>query len=303
MSTPGEIKPVDFAMSAAPSTFWQDVYLLTKPRLSALALLAVMSGYFMADGGVFKLATLFETLVGTALVAVGASMLNQLLERFSDQRMKRTANRPLPAGRMKPGTALSIGAAAAIAGLLLLAVRVNIETSLLAALTLGLYVFAYTPLKPISTLNTLVGAVPGALPPLIGWSAAADGELGLKAATLFAILFVWQLPHFLAIAWLYRKDYAAAGLKMLPTVDPDGRSTGRQMVIHSAALLPVALLPYFREMTGALYFFSAVLLGIVFFSVCVNFLVRRDDRAARIVFVVSIAYLPLLLAVMMFDKI
>jgi len=302
MSAP-DAKPAEFAMPGAPATFWQDVYLLTKPRLSALALLAVMSGYFMADGGVFKLTTLFETLVGTALVAVGASMLNQLLERFSDQRMQRTANRPLPAGRMNPGTALSIGAAAAIAGLLLLAVRVNIETSLLAALTLGLYVFAYTPLKPISTLNTLVGAIPGALPPLIGWAAAADGEIGLKAATLFAILFIWQLPHFLAIAWLYRKDYAAAGLKMLPTVDPDGRSTGRQMVIHSAALLPVALLPFFREMTGALYFFSAFLLGIVFFSTCVNFLIRRDDRAARIVFVVSIAYLPLLLAVMMFDKI
>lgn len=303
MSTPGDAKPVEFAMPAAPATFWQDVYLLTKPRLSALALLAVMSGYFMADSHVFKLTTLCETLLGTALVAVGASMLNQLLERNSDKRMQRTANRPLPAGRMQAGTALSIGAACAIVGLLLLAVRVNIETSLLAALTLGLYVFAYTPMKPLSTLNTLVGAVPGALPPLIGWAAAADGDLGLKAATLFAILFIWQLPHFLAIAWLYRKDYAAAGLKMLPTVDPEGRSTGRQMVIHSAALLPASLLPFFREMTGPLYFFSALALGVVFFISCVNFLVRRDDRAARIVFVVSIAYLPLLLAVMMFDKV
>lgn len=298
-----DAKTVEFEMPLAPATFWQDVYLLTKPRLSALALLAVMAGYFMADGTGFKVSTLLETLVGTALVAVGASMLNQLIERHSDRHMQRTANRPLPAGRMLPGTALSVGAATAIVGLLLLAIRVNIETSLLAALTLGLYVFAYTPMKPVSTLNTLVGAVPGALPPMIGWTAAADGELGLKAMTLFAILFIWQLPHFLAIAWLYKKEYAAAGLKMLSTVDPDGRSTGRQMVIHSAALLPVALLPFFREMTGTLYFFSAVVLGVVFFATCVNFMLKRDDRAARIVFVTSIAYLPLLLAIMMFDKI
>jgi len=303
MSAHGEAKTVEFEMASAPATFWQDVYLLTKPRLSALALLAVMAGYFMADGSGFKLSTLLETLLGTGLVAVGASMLNQLIERYSDARMQRTANRPLPAGRMLPGTALSVGALAAIVGLLLLAIRVNIETSLLAALTLGLYVFAYTPMKPLSTLNTLVGAIPGALPPMIGWAAAADGELGLKAMTLFAILFIWQLPHFLAIAWLYKKEYAAAGLKMLSTVDPDGRSTGRQMLIHSAALLPVSLLPFFREMTGPLYFFSAVLLGVVFFATCVNFLLKRDDRAARIVFVASIAYLPLLLAIMMFDKI
>lgn len=293
-------------MAALPdvpaSSLWQDICFLTKPRLSSLVLLAVMAGYFMADVRQFRLQVLFETLVGTSLVAAGASMLNQFLERFSDARMARTRNRPLPAGRMTPGAVLFSGIGIGILGLVLLAVRVNLETSLWAALTLGLYVFAYTPLKPRSTLNTLVGAIPGALPPLIGWS-AASGEIGLKAMTLFAILFIWQLPHFLAIAWLYKKDYAEAGLKMLPTVDPDGSSTARQMVIHCAALLPIALLPFFREMTGRLYFFSALGLGLAFFATTLLFLRKRDDTTARYVFLASVAYLPLLLAVMMYDKI
>lgn len=301
MSLQGDAK-VAVLPGAAVTTLWQDICYLTKPRLSSLVLLAVMAGYFMADVQQLRLQVLLETLIGTALVAAGASMLNQLIERFTDARMARTQNRPLPSGRMTPGTVLFTGIAVGTAGLILLATRVSLETSLWAALTLGLYVFAYTPLKPKSTLNTLVGAVPGALPPLIGWS-AASGEIGLKALTLFAILFIWQLPHFLAIAWLYRKDYAAAGLQMLPTVDPDGSSTARQMVIHCAALLPVALLPYFREMSGKLYFFSSVGLGLAFFATTVLFLMKRDDTAARRVFLASVAYLPLLLAVMMYDKI
>jgi heme o synthase len=189
-----------------------------------------------------------------------------------------------------------------IAGMAYLAASVNLDAALWATLTMALYVFVYTPLKRVTTLNTLVGAVPGAIPPLIGWT-AAQGSLDARAWSLFAIIFVWQLPHFLAIAWMYREDYQRAGLLMLPTVDDGGHSTGRQVVLHSLSLIPVTLIPVFLKMAGGMYFVSALVLGVLFLAAGVNFASKRTDAAARVLFLASVAYLPLLLALLIVDKI
>ena len=278
-----------------------DYKLLTRPRLSTLVLLATLVGFFFGSDDHIDLVLLLETLLGTALVAGGSSALNQVLEVRTDALMERTRNRPLPAGRMSQSEVLYFGVAASVVGLLYLALRVNLNASLWAAVTLAVYVFAYTPLKRLTTFNTLVGAVPGALPPLIGW-AAARGSLTQPSFALFALLFVWQLPHFLAIAWIYRADYARAGLVMLPTIDPEGFATGRQIVVHSLSLLPVSLLPLYYHMSGARYLCGALVLGIAFLAVAINFAIKRSDRAARQLFLASVAYLPLLLALMMVDR-
>lgn len=284
------------------SSRFNDLCLLVKPRLSSVVLLSTLTGFFLASPSSMDWVLLLNTLLGTALVAAGASMLNQVIERKSDAKMQRTRNRPLPAGRMDPAQALSLGAIAAIAGMTYLAASVNLEAALWATLTMALYVFVYTPLKRVTTLNTLVGAVPGAIPPLIGWT-AAQGSLDARAWSLFAIIFVWQLPHFLAIAWMYREDYQRAGLLMLPTVDDGGHSTGRQVVLHSLSLIPVTLIPVFLKMAGGMYFVSALVLGVLFLAAGVNFASKRTDTAARVLFLASVAYLPLLLALMIVDKI
>ena len=279
-----------------------DYVMLAKPRLSSLVLLAALAGFFFGSTGNIDFVLLLETLFGTALVACGASALNQVLERENDALMDRTKGRPLPSHRLEVDQVLYFGVATAVIGMLYLALCVNLPSAQWAALTLALYVFIYTPLKRITSLNTLVGAIPGALPPLIGF-AAARGELTIEAWCLFAILFAWQLPHFLAIAWIYRDDYSRAGFQMLPKVDPEGYSTGRQMALHSLTLLPLSLLPFFLHMSGVIYMISALLMSAAFIIFALNFTFKRTDKAARQLFLSSVAYLPLMLAVMMYDRV
>ncbi len=289
-------------LQAAAHSRIDDYAQIAKPRLSLLVLLTTLVGFFFGSSARMDLWRLLETLLGTGLVAVGSGALNQVLEWRSDARMSRTANRPLPARRMGLHEVLYLGVAASIAGLAYLAVRVNIESAAVAALTLGLYIFVYTPLKRVTSLNTLAGALTGALPPLIGYYAARE-QLDWPAYVLFAILFIWQLPHFLAIAWLYRVQYTRAGLRMLPTSDPEGIATGMQMVVHALTLLPLSMLPLFFQMSGATYLAGALSLGLFFLASCLWFAIKRNDSAARKVFLASVIYLPLLLSLMMYDSI
>jgi protoheme IX farnesyltransferase len=239
--------------------------------------------------------------LGTALVAAGASALNQLIEREYDARMRRTCDRPLPSGRMQPATVMVFGGVCACAGLIYLALAVNLITSVIGAVTLLSYLFIYTPLKRVTWLNTAVGAIPGGLPPLMGWT-AATGQLSGEGWALFAILVFWQLPHFLAIAWVYRDEYAKAGFKMLSVIDPQGRRTARQAISHTLGLLPVSLCPFVFGLTGPVYLFSALALGIAFLWFAIRFARHLTVPRARQLFYVSILYLPLLLTSMVLDK-
>ena len=272
---------------------------LVKARLTVLVLLTTLVGFYVGALGRLDLMLLLHTMVGTALLASGASALNQLMEREYDARMQRTEDRPLPSGRMQPLTVLILGGVCGGVGLIYLALSVNL---LLGAITLASYLFIYTPLKRVTTLNTIVGAVPGALPPLMGWVAARN-EISIGGWALFAILFFWQLPHFLAIAWIYRDQYARAGFVMLPVVDPDGTRTGRQAVSHTLGLLPVSLGPFLLHLAGPVYLFGALILGLVFLWFAVQFSRHLTIPRARQLFFVSIMYLPLLLGLMVFDKV
>jgi protoheme IX farnesyltransferase len=224
-----------------------------------------------------------------------------LFERDYDARMRRTQDRPLPSGRMQPQTVLLVGITSSIFGLIYLARAVNLTASLVSAGSLLIYLFIYTPLKRVTWLNTAVGAIPGALPPLIGWAAARGGLAG-AGWTLFAIQAFWQIPHFMAIAWLYRAEYARAGFKMLPVIDPDGRRTSRQAIVFTLGLLPLSLSPYFFKLTGPVYLTGALILGLAFLWSAVQFARRLSESRARQLFYVSILYLPLLLALMVLDK-
>ena len=285
---------------ARPGLF-ADVCELTKARLTSLVLVTTLAGFYLGWEGPMDYARLLNTMFGTALVAAGAGALNQLLERGPDALMNRTRERPLPAGRMKPDTALLIGSGLAASGLLYLFFLVNTLGSALAALTMASYVFVYTPLKRITTLNTLVGAVPGALPPVIGW-AAARGTVGIEAGALFAILFCWQMPHFLAIAWMYREDYARGGFVMLTHQDEHGAATGRQAVNYSFALLLVSLLPSLLGIAGREYFVGAFLLGAGMVYCAARMQLAPGRLHARQLFFASIIYLPLLLGLLAWDK-
>lgn len=288
------------SVAATPSAF-ADFCELVKARLTTLVLTTTLAGFYLGWSGPMNFLRLFNTLLGTALVAAGAAALNELLERDADALMHRTQDRPLPSGRMRPDTALLVGAGLAVGGLLYLYGTVNVLTSLLAALTLVSYVFVYTPLKRRTSLNTLVGAVPGALPPMIGW-AAARGSLGSEAWALFAILFCWQMPHFLAIAWMYREDYARGGFVMLTHLDEAGNATGRQAVNYALALMLVSLVPTILGMVGVAYFLGAFVLGagLAFCAARMQFAPSRPH--ARQLFFASILYLPLLLGLMALDK-
>ena len=275
---------------------------LVKARLTFLVLLTTLVGFYVGAREFVDFVLLIHTLAGTALVACGASALNQLWEKEHDAKMRRTESRPLPSGRMQPGTVLIFGGACSVAGLIYLALAVNLLTSLLGSLTLVTYVFIYTPLKRITWLNTAVGAIPGALPPLMGWTAARN-ELSGEGWSLFAILFFWQIPHFLAIAWMYREEYAKAGFIMLPAVDPEGFRTGRQAVSHTLALLFVSLCPVMFRLAGVVYMFGAIVCGLIFLAFAVQFSRHLTLPRARQLFFVSILYLPLLLGLMVFDKI
>jgi protoheme IX farnesyltransferase len=282
---------------------WVAVYAdLIKARLTFLVLLTTLVGFYLGCRGPVNALLMFHTLLGTALVAGGAAALNQLLEREHDARMRRTRNRPLPSGRLQPATVMVFGGVCACAGLLELALAVNLLTSVLGAVSLLSYLFIYTPLKRVTWLNTAVGAIPGGLPPLMGW-AAARGELSGEGWALFAILAFWQLPHFLAIAWIYRDEYAQAGFKMLPVVDPEGHRTARQTVSHTLALLTASLCPFLFKLTGPVYLVGALLLGLTFLAFAIRFARRLTVTRARQLFYASILYLPLLLGIMVLDKI
>src|SRR5271154_53127 len=275
---------------------------LFKMRLTTLVLLTTLVGFYLGSRGPVSYGLMCSTVLGTALLAVGASALNQLLEREHDAKMRRTQDRPLPSGRLTPEAGLIIGGVCAGAGLVWLALAVNLVTALLGAITLASYVFVYTPLKRVTTLNTAIGAIPGALPPLMGWT-AARGEISAEGWSLFAILCFWQLPHFLAIAWMYRDEYAKAGFVMLPVVVPPGERTGRQAVSPTLGLLPVSLCPFLFKMVGPVYLVGAILLGIAFLWCAFQFSRQLTLPRARVLFFASILYLPLLLGLMVFDKI
>ena len=285
------------AATAAPETPLRDFVELTKPRITLMVVLTTLVGYLLATPGGLDWARLVHTLVGTALLAGGASALNQYLERRVDARMRRTARRPLPAGRLAPVQALAFGLGLGLAGGLYLLVLVNALTSALGVLTLASYILVYTPLKPKSNLNTIVGAVPGAIPPMMGCTAVRN-EVDLLAWALFGILFLWQMPHFLAIAWLYRTDYQRGGLAMLPVEDEDGNRTARQMMLWASALVPVSLLPSVLGVSGLAYFVGAFLLGLGFLASAVAFGFYQNPRTARRVVLASVAYLPLVLILM-----
>mgnify|MGYP000342013116 CR=1 FL=1 len=286
------------AEKSAPAV-WAD---LVKARLTSLVLLTTAVGFYMGSPGPVDVARWLHTLVGTGLLAAGAAALNQFLERDLDALMRRTQDRPLPSGRITPGTALVFGGVISMLGLAWLALQTTLAAAALGALTLALYLGVYTPLKRVSTLNTVVGAVPGALPPLIGW-AAATGEVSAGGWALFALQFFWQIPHFLAIAWLYRDDYARAGLKMLPVLDLEGERTGLQSIGHALGLLTVSLSPFVLGLAGAAYLAGAFALGVVLLGLAVRFARRLELAHARWLFLASVIYLPAVLGLMVLDRV
>jgi protoheme IX farnesyltransferase len=290
------------AAPLAQGTLFADLAELTKPRITMMVAITTAAGFLLAaQGSTLDFLRLAHTLIATAMLSAGACALNQVVERDSDLRMRRTASRPLPAGRLHPDAGLLWGVLLVVGGLVYLAGSVNLLTALIGGFTVALYVFAYTPLKRLSSLATLVGAVPGALPPVMGWTAVRD-RVEPGAWALFAILFLWQLPHFLSIAWLYREDYARGGFPMLPVGDPDGRRTALQTLLYGGALLPVSLLPAPLGLVGATYLAGALLLGLLFFAACAGFARERSEKAARRLLLTSVAYLPALLAVMLIDR-
>ncbi|MBI4579176.1 MAG: protoheme IX farnesyltransferase [Planctomycetes bacterium] len=277
---------------------------LCKLRLVSLVLFTTGIGFVVGwrgELGLTWLLMLVHTILGTGLVAGGSMTLNQVMERDVDAIMQRTRHRPLPEGRVGVGDARVFGLVLSLLGTGYLLLAVNVVAAGLAALTSVVYLGAYTPLKKLTTLNTIVGAVSGAIPPMVGYAAAA-GQLGLPAWLLFGILFVWQIPHFLGIAWMYRDDYARAGLMMLPVVDRDGQVTARQIVLFSVTLLLVSLLPTLASVAGAVYLSAALVLGLAFVICGLPLLMHRDRRSARQVFIASVVYLPLLLVVLMLDR-
>jgi heme o synthase len=276
-----------------------DFVALTKPRLNMLVVATTMAGYYLGVDR-FDLSWFLATAVGTALVAGGAAAFNEIFERDTDTLMRRTRTRPLPGGRMRVASATWFALALSASGLALLAAGANPLAAGVAAVTLLSYTLVYTPLKSRTPLSTLVGGIPGGLPPMIGW-AAATGTLSVQAWVLFAIVFLWQMPHFLAIAWLCRDDYSKAGLPLMPVVEPNGRSTASLVVLYGLALVPVSLAPTLVGLAGRVYFGGVLILGLAFLALGVQFAIRRTNGAARRLFLGSIAYLPALWALMLLD--
>ena len=273
---------------------------LSKPRILSLILVTTALGFFLGNKGIHDVGALLITLVGAGLTCAGASALNNYLERDSDSKMTRTKNRPLPRGIISPNNALLFGILMVLIGVLLLAWEINILCAFLSILTAFLYVLVYTPMKKISWLNTTIGAIPGAIPPLGGW-AAATGQLDVGAWVLFLILFLWQHPHFYAIAWMFRDDYKRGGFKMLPVVEPDGRSTFFQTVAYAAILVPVSLLPTFIGMSGKIYFYGALVSGLGMFFIAVMLAGSKSILDARKLLKASVIYLPVLLLLIVID--
>ncbi len=290
------------ALTLAPGrTRLGDFATLTKPRVNLLVVATTIAGFYMAAGREGSLVALVAAAFGTALVSGGAAAFNQIAERDTDALMRRTRHRPVAAGRLPVVEATVFAFALVTAGLVYLRAAAGPLAAGVAALTAAWYALLYTPLKRRTSFATVVGAVPGALPPVIGW-AAARGAIDPATGVLFAIVFLWQLPHFLAIAWLYRDDYARAGLPVLPVVEPDGRSTARQAVGYAAALVPVSLAPTALGLSGAGYFVGAAVLGVMFLLLAMRFAAHRTEAAARSLFVGSVLYLPLLWILMVVGR-
>jgi protoheme IX farnesyltransferase len=275
---------------------------LTKPRLNFLVVASSAAGYYLGTANSVSGWLMAQAVVGTALVAAGSAVLNQLYERDTDALMRRTRQRPLPDGRISNIDALIFGIALSVAGVVMLAVRANLLAAGLALATLVVYLLVYTPMKRQTPLSTVVGAVPGALPPLIGWT-AARGTVDAGGLSLFAIVFLWQIPHFMAIAWMYRDDYSKAGFPMLPVIEPDGRRAGRQAMIYALALLPVSLMPTWAGVSGWIAFAIAAVLGIGLIVLSARFAAARTDQSARTLFYATITYLPLLWTALIIDKV
>jgi protoheme IX farnesyltransferase len=274
---------------------------LVKARLTLLVLVTTLIGFLFAWRGEMNYLYLFHVLCGTALAAAGAAALNQVFEVDLDARMKRTRNRPLPAHRMNLDEGLVIGVVCAAGGIVYMSLATNVLTGLFTALTVGTYLFAYTPLKRVTTLNTIVGAIPGALPPVIGWT-AVRGETDFESWLLFAMLFLWQMPHFLAISWLYREEYRSAGFVMLSGKDTDCSVTGRQALLYTMGLIAVSLLPAVLRLTTLGYLPFALTMGAYFFWMAFRFALTGTERAARRLFVASIVYLPVTLAALVLNR-
>ncbi|HWM95370.1 MAG TPA: heme o synthase [Thermoanaerobaculia bacterium] len=292
--TPDPALPVSIRLS--------DLSELTKPGITLMVVLTAGLGFLLAEQEGISFLLLVHTLIGTGLVSAGASVLNQVIERETDALMRRTSQRPLPAGRMDPDAALLFGVGLGVAGLAQLALAVNLLTALLGAVALAGYVFVYTPLKRVSSLATIIGAVPGAIPPMMGWSAVRN-EIDLPAWVLFGILFFWQMPHFLAIAWLCRDDYRDAGFPMLTVTDPEGLRTARQVLLYGAVLVPVSLMPSLLGLMGGVYFVGALALGLVYFGFGLGFARSRTTPGARWLMLASILYFPAVLLVMLLDRV
>ena len=279
----------------------QDYLELTKPRITVLILICTAVGYFFGSPNVFHFALFVHVLLGTALMASGTAALNQWYEADSDAKMRRTSKRPIPSGRIRRIDGLVFGVVLSIAGFADLWFGTNSLAAALGLFTLATYIFLYTPLKRRSAVCTTVGALPGAMPPLIGY-AAASGRLDAWALALFLILFVWQFPHFYAIAWMYRDDYARGGIRMLPVIEPDGESTARRIVACSILLIPISLVPNLLGMTGSVYAAAAVAAGMGLLYVGVRLGRERSFTRARHVLLASVLYLPLVLALMVIDR-
>ncbi len=282
---------------------WPAVFAdLVKARLTALVLLTTFVGFYLGERGSVDFLQMFHALFGTALVAGGAAALNQLLEREYDAKMRRTATRPLPSGRLQPVTVAVFGGVCSVAGLIYLATLVNLLTSVVGAVTSISYLFIYTPLKRVTWVNTLIGAIPGALPPLMGWTAARN-EFNGEGWALFAILAFWQIPHFMAIAWLYREDYAKAGFVMLPNLPRGGSRTAQQAVGNTIVLLLASLIPFALGLNGKIYLIAALILGAGYCWTAIRFAQQLTAQRARQLFLASIIYLPLLIAVLVGNKV
>jgi len=281
--------------------FVSDLAELVKARLTLLVLLTTAVGFYLGSEPPIHFRMLFHTVFGTAAAAAGAAALNQWWERKADALMRRTRTRPIPAGRMRPLEALALGTGLSVFGAVYLAIVCNALSAALAAITITIYIFAYTPMKRASTANTAVGAIPGAIPPMIGW-AAAHGDVGAGAWSLFAIVFLWQLPHFFAIAWMCREDYSRAGFRMISSDDSGGERSASQSVFFCILLLILAGLPAFLGIAGYIYLVIELLLSGLFVAVAMRFLRLRTPSSARLLFTASIAYLPLLLAALVLTK-
>jgi heme o synthase len=288
-----------------PSFDWRqllrDFYDLSKPGIGFYSLITTAAAFWLASTEI-NISLLIHTVLATGLVTCGGGALNQVIEVEADGQMRRTENRPLPSGRMPLMIGLAFGVATSIAGVIYMLIFVGSLAAILSIATLAGYLFVYTPLKKKTHLSTLIGAFPGAFPILIGW-VAVRGSIDMRGWTLFAILFLWQIPHFLAIAWMYRKDYARAGFPMLTVIDPEGSRTSFQVLSYVLALIPVSLLPTLLHMTGPIYFVGALVLGIGFAVAGIRTAALRSNAAAKQLLFASIIYLPVLLALMVFDKI